>query len=210
MRCAVRSRRAFSIIELVVVLAALMVLLSLLLPAFSKAKNTVYLNQSRMQLSRYVYAMNEYVRDYGEFPRLFSENEELPSETVLILNREASKNFILALTGCELDGVTPLSDDHTYLNPEGTAYLTFSDDDFYRNSDGTIDRTRLADRFNNPNLHFIVENPTDSDVLIPKSVFGDYKTILPKVPEEGLRERVVFFTVGDHSRSLDVTSWKKN
>lgn len=204
-----RCRSAFTILELLAVIATIAVLIGLIWPNFSRVKRSMYLAQSRVQLSRYAVGMRDYFEAYGTFPRLLSPSEDLPSEQIITLNATASENLIRALSGKELDGITELSDAHAYLNPNGTNFLEFTDDDFFlKKQDKTIDRTRLADRFNNPDIYFVIESATDDDVLIPQNIFSQYKSIQKKVPEAGIREKVLFFTIGDNNRSLDAISWR--
>lgn len=204
-----RCRSAFTILELLAVITTIAVLIGLIWPNFSRVKRSMYLAQSRVQLSRYAVGMRDYFETYGTFPRLLSPSEDLPSEQIITLNATASANLIRALSGKELDGITELSDAYAYLNPNGTNFLEFTDDDFFlKKQDKTIDRTRLADRFNNPDIYFVIESATDDDVLIPQNIFSQYKSIQKKVPEAGLREKVLFFTIGDNNHSLDAISWR--
>ncbi len=205
----VRRRGAFTILELLAVIATIAILIGLIWPNFNRVKRSMHLAQSRVQLSRYAGGMRDYFNEYGALPRLLSESEELPSEKVIALDAAISANLIRALSGKELDGITALRDEHAYLNPNGTTFIEFGDDDFWvSKNDKTIDRTRLADRFNNPEIYFVIESDMDDDVLIPQNIFSSYRSIQKKVPPEGLREKVIFFTVGDNNHSLDAISWR--
>ncbi|MDR1303336.1 MAG: type II secretion system GspH family protein [Puniceicoccales bacterium] len=204
------KKYAFTTLELMVVIAAIAVLASIILPAFGKVKRSMYMNQSKIQFNRYVFALNAYYREYGCFPKIVGQDTPLALETIISLDAEKSANLIRALSAKEIDGLSPLETSSEYLNPNGIPFLEFSDDDFQKNSDGTCNRARLADRFNNTDIKLVVESDaaTDGDVLIPQSVFNAYPTIKEKVPDSGLREKVAIFTIGDGNKSLDVVSWK--
>jgi type II secretory pathway pseudopilin PulG len=200
--------RAFTTLELMVVIATIAILASLILPTFGKVKRSMYANQSKIQFSRYVFGLNAYFREYGYFPRIVSPSNALASDQVIALNAASSPNLIRALSGKETDGVSTLSSTNDYLNPNGTQFVEFSDDDFTKNADGSINRNLLADRFHNPAIYLVVEDDSDSDALMPQSVFSGHPTIKEKVPAEGLREKVAIFTVGNNDSSIDVVSWK--
>jgi type II secretory pathway pseudopilin PulG len=191
-------------------MAAIAVLASIILPAFGKVKRSMYVNQSKIQFGRYVFALNAYYREYGYFPQIAGKDTSLAPETIISLDATRSANLIRALSGKEIDGTSPLGTDSEYLNSHGISFLEFSDDDFQKNNDGTYNRTRLADRFNNTDIKLVVESDAtaDTDVVIPQSVFNGYATIKEKVPTDGLREKVAIFTIGDGDKSLDVVSWK--
>jgi type II secretory pathway pseudopilin PulG len=203
------KNRAFTTLELIVVIATIAILASLILPTFGKAKRSLYANQSKIQFSRYVFGLNAYYREYGYFPQIVTKGTPLSSETVITLDTTSSANLICALSGKDIDGVTALSSTE-YLNPNGTQFVEFSDDDFAKNTDGSINRSLLADRFNNSLIRLIVEDDADMDAVIPQTAINNttYPTIREKVPSTGLRERVAIFTVGDNNTSIDVVSWK--
>jgi type II secretory pathway pseudopilin PulG len=203
-----RKNRAFTTLELIVVIATIAILASLILPTFGKVKRSMYANQSKIQFSRYVCGLNAYYREYGYFPRIVAPGSDLDSESIITLSAAYSANLIRALSGKELDGVNALSSTNEYLNPNGTQFVEFSDDDFAKNADGTINRNLLADRFNNTSICLVVENDVDTDAVIPQSVFNSYATIKEKVPAAGLREKIAIFTVGNNDTSIDVVSWK--
>ncbi|MDR2371885.1 MAG: type II secretion system GspH family protein [Puniceicoccales bacterium] len=202
------KNRAFTTLELIVVIATIAILASLILPTFGKAKRSLYANQSKIQFSRYVFGLNAYYREYSYFPQIVASGTALASESIITLNATSSANLIRALSGKDTDGVNALSSTYEYLNPNGTQFVEFSDDDFAKNADGSINRSLLADRFNNPVINLVVEDDADTDAVIPQSVFNSYATIKERVPSTGLRERVAIFTVGDNDISIDVVSWK--
>ena len=201
---------AFTTLELIVVITTIVILASLILPTFSKVRRSIYANQSKIQFSRYVSGLIAYYREYGYFPRIVSPTSDLSFETVIVLDTTSSPNLIRALSGKELDGASALLTENTYLNPNGIQFVEFSDDDFFKNTNGTIDRSLLADRFNNKSICLVVEKDSDTDAVISQNVFSSstYPTIVEKVPSDGLREKVVIFTVGNGDTSLDVVSWK--
>jgi prepilin-type N-terminal cleavage/methylation domain-containing protein len=203
-----KEHSAFTLLELMVAIATIAILMSLIFPAWGKARRSMRMNQSKIQFNRYVLGLNSYYREYGYFPQILEEGIPLISESIISIDGTSSTHLILALSGREIDGVNPLRADHEYLNPNGVQFMEFSDDDFWKKNNEIIDRTRLADRFNNPHIKLIIESDSDPDVLIPQEVFNDYVTIKAKVPAAGLREKIAIFSVGDNDKSIDVISWK--
>jgi type II secretory pathway pseudopilin PulG len=176
------KNRAFTTLELIVVIATTAILASLILPTFGKAKRSLYANQSKIQFSRYVFGLNAYYREYGYFPQIITKGTALTSESIITLTAAPSANLIRALSGKDTDGVSALSSTYEYLNPNGTQFVEFSDDDFFKKTDGNIDRTLLADRFNNSSIYLVVENDADTDAVILQNKFNSYATIQEKVP----------------------------
>jgi type II secretory pathway pseudopilin PulG len=203
-----KKNRAFTTLELIVVIATIAILASLILPTFGKVKRSMYANQSKIQFSRYVLGLNAYYREYGYFPQIVSSGTALTADTVIELTAASSENLIRALSGKKTDGVNPLPPADEYLNPNGIQFTEFSDDDFFKKTDGSIDRTLLADRFNNRTIYLVVEDDSDEDAVIPYSAFSSYTSIQEKVSTAGLREKVAIFTVGNNDNSIDVVSWK--
>jgi len=63
-----RSRRAFTLMELLVVISIIGILASLLLPALSGAKKRAKVTQARMEMSGLVLVINQYQQDYTRLP----------------------------------------------------------------------------------------------------------------------------------------------
>ena len=64
----VTRRRAFTIVEMLVVIAIISILAALLLPALARAKITAQKRQAAMEISQIVGAIQQYDSVYGRFP----------------------------------------------------------------------------------------------------------------------------------------------
>jgi prepilin-type N-terminal cleavage/methylation domain-containing protein len=160
--------RAFSLIELLVAIVIVGVLGGMITAGITMHRNAGFIASSRIQFIQYESALKAYCREYGEMPPFIG------SEEACWLNREGNSELLIkALSGCNPDG-TPLSQrDREYLNPFGKRFYTFGDSDFFKRKDGTVDRSQIADAFNNTNICIIAESAYDNDTAISKLCLPD-------------------------------------
>ncbi|MCZ7637704.1 MAG: DUF1559 domain-containing protein [Verrucomicrobia bacterium] len=76
-----RSARAFTLIEILVVVAIIALLIAILLPALAKAREQARTVMCRSNMKQILYGMQLYVSEYGRLPATqstFYENDDLP------------------------------------------------------------------------------------------------------------------------------------
>ncbi len=162
-------------------------------------KNASLLACTRIQFLEYESALKAYCLEYGQMPHFLCSKEPI------WLHIEGNSELLIkALSGKNPDG-TPLSnEDRAFLNPLCKNFYTFSDKNFLRKKDKSIDRTQLADAFNNPKICIIVEDTMDNDVVISQSCFP--KVVQKHVPLDGLQKHIAIFTISPNEQEV-IMNW---
>ena len=161
------SSKAFTLIELLMVIAIIAVLAGILLPAIGKVRQMANIAASKSSLYQYTNAIALYKQQYSYLPTHLATSEN-PESYILDLS-ENSEEFIRTLTAKELNG-QKITDPKTLReihNRNGINFLTLSEDNYYFNEkEQKIDYSQLADKFNNPNI-IILMDKTGNDIIIP-------------------------------------------
>lgn len=193
------KKNTFNLIGILIIISIIGVFGSMIISSISLHKNARFIAKTRIQFIEYESALKAYCREYGEMPHF------LGTEELVWLNTEGNSELLIkALSGKNPDGSLLSNKDREFLNPLGKRFYTFSDQDFFKNTDGSIDRTKLADAFNNPNICVIVEDTMDNDVIIHKSCFP--KIVQDHIKEDSLDKQVAIFSVSDDHKTI-IVNW---
>lgn len=138
-----KEMSAFTLIELLMVIAIIGILAGILIPAVGAVRKQANVAASKSQLSNYVTAITLYKGEYGYLP--FSDKAS--SEKYSIKGDGA--HFTETLSGRDIDGTTV----QTGNNRRSIAFHSFSESEFwYDEAEGVVVPSRIADRFNNENI----------------------------------------------------------
>ncbi|MGJ8652262.1 MAG: type II secretion system protein [Opitutaceae bacterium] len=163
--------RAFTLIELLMVIAIIGILAGILIPTIGAVRTQANIAASKTQLSNYVTAIKMFKGEYGYFP-FKTQEYRLESN---------STEFIEALSGRGTDG----SKTTTLGNRRQIAFHSFSESEFYLDDNDEYSTSQLADRFNNVNI--VIVTDIDGDGYIkPSPARGSDIT----VPSQGIRNTV--------------------
>jgi prepilin-type N-terminal cleavage/methylation domain-containing protein len=134
-----KTGRAFTLLELMVVIAIIMILATLALPAIGRIREKAKIEQTRIVCSQVALACRDYMLQYGKWPDM----TEAPLGCGTGLNpdyyREVDDSFIHLLRGGD-NGNNPPCD--TQGNPKKTVFMEISPK--------LIVGGKLVDRWNNP------------------------------------------------------------
>ena len=138
-------RRAFTLIELLTVIAVIGILASILIPTVGAAKKAANKAKTKAQFVGWANALQNFKSTYGYYPDIFNNGQ---------LNlSNSSEDFIEALSGRDSSG--NVSNEHG--NRRAAGFYSFAEGEFQMADDGTISDTQLADAFNNPNIIIYVD-----------------------------------------------------
>lgn len=192
------SRKAFTLIELLTVIAIIGILAGILIPVVGSARKSANKAKSKVQFNQYAVALQQYKTEYGYWPPV-GGTSGLNSGQAYDISKNA--DFIKALTGKNTDGSALSTGDRTSLNRKAVAFLSISDDQLYfDDSTQKTDPTKLADAFNNPGIHIAVDHDGDGKIKAD---------VLPT--SEDVSAQVVIWTEAGSDKTQnyeDVRSWE--
>jgi hypothetical protein len=157
--------------------------------------------RTRIQFIQGESAMKAYCREFGEMLPFIATEEPF------WLNRGGNSALLIkALSGRNPDGSKLSRRDLEYLNPFGKRFYTFTDNDCFKRKDGTLDRSQVADAFNNTNICIVLESALDDDTTIPKSILT--KVIQRRIIDDLVNTQIAIFSV-DEEQGTTIATWSK-
>lgn len=179
------SKRAFTIIELLTVIAVIAILSSILIPVTGGIMRQSRIAASKAQLWQYVNAIENFKAEYNYYPTIFGTSEvNYPMEGAL-----NSINFIEALSGRDVASGNTKSVGGNYRSIQ---FHSFSDSECFVNAAGVVQQHRLADRFNNNLIRFRLD--MNGDGFVNPSTFGNRD---PQEPDNPLRTSITAWVLED-------------
>lgn len=173
---------AFTLIEVLCVIAITGILASLLLPTINMVRKSSLKTQTKARFYEYIFALESYFHEYGHYPYFFYDKEKINL-------REVGADFVKALSG--LSGYPDYEKlsghEKQKLNPKGISFYHFDREEF--NEKGLI-----VDAFGNPNIYINVDIQGDGLLKIKGKRIAAKVGIYSQKSEKGSYE--------------DIESWK--
>lgn len=170
-----RNTSAFTLIELLMVIAIIGILAGILIPTVGAVRIQANKAASKAQLSNYVTAIQLFKGEYSYYPFVTGGNDttvDLSSDSTL---------FIETLSGRNAADGTPKS---AGGNRRRIGFHSFSDSEFERDDNDDVDPSQIADRFNNPLIKIRIDG--DGTGFITPDVDGSE----PSAPSNPIRTNV--------------------
>ena len=159
-----RNTSAFTLIELLMVIAIIGILAGILIPTVGAVKKQANIAASKSQLSNYVNAIGMFKSEYKYYPD-FGVSVSDDSYTVSLSTTGKSTIFIETLSGRKTNGNTlSPADARSTGNRRMISFHSFSETEFWLNDSDVVATNQLADRFNNKNIN--IEIDADGDGFV--------------------------------------------
>ena len=150
-----RNPSAFTLIELLMVIAIIGILAGILIPTVGAVRKQANIAASKSQLSNYVTAIQLFKGEYSYYPFVTGGNDttvDLSSQSTL---------FIETLSGRDASNGKPKVEGG---NRRRIGFHSFSESEFLLKDDDTVDPTQLADRFSNTAIKVRIDGNGDGQV----------------------------------------------
>lgn len=203
-----KRRKAFTLIELLIVIAIIGLMAGLLMPTISNAMKSVRKSSSKNFMTQLASAIENYKAEYGYYPQFLTEKNR-----VNLADGSNTENLVKALTGKNIDGTSLSTADRNKYNRRMQKFFEFGNDYLVKMGDSW----KVVDAFKNPNIYVCIDTngiittgfPTVSDG-IPQDLAKDL------VKENRIRKNVILFTLkkdaskasgNDFYEAEDVFTW---
>lgn len=158
-----KNKQAFTLIELLMVIAIIGILAGILIPTVGAVRKQANVAASKSQLSNYVTAIQMFKGEYGFLP--FVDSAATDSETFALNTTGQSTEFIQTLSGREPNGsIIDTATARTTGNRKKIGFHSFSESEFYINDSDVVANNQIADRFNNTEI--FIELDADGDGFV--------------------------------------------
>jgi prepilin-type N-terminal cleavage/methylation domain-containing protein len=184
-----QRQRAFSMIELLFVMAIVAILYAIAVPIGNNIKNSSLTLKAKAQFSQYILALDAYKQEYGKYPSFIK-----PDQSVNL--KEVAEDFVKSLSGRALDGQPLPEEEAKLLNHKGICFYNFPE--------LASQEPILRDPFGNSDIYVVAK--AENAISIPKSNDAFKKEILDQIPPNGLRTHLAVYTLAK-GRCPSVQTW---
>ncbi|MGC6455391.1 MAG: type II secretion system protein [Coraliomargaritaceae bacterium] len=181
-----KNRNAFTLIELLMVIAIIGILAGILIPAVAAVRKQANIAASKAQLSNYISAIELYKSEYKFYPFLDSA-----TDTGDLRINDPEFLFVETLSGkaakSSESNESTSSAGWEGRNRRRISFYSFNESEFYNDpSTGLYSEDEVADRFNNREIFLAVDGDGDGFVQPDIATQSVRLSITAYVEEDGL------------------------
>jgi len=177
-----RNPSAFTLIELLMVIAIIGILAGILIPTVGAVRKQANIAASKSQLSNYVTAIQLFKGEYSYYPFVTAGAD------ITVDLSSQSTEFIETLSGRGASDGKPKAEGG---NRRRIGFYSFSESEFLLKDDDTVDPTQLADRFNNTAINLRIDG--NGDGFVEPSISGNKG---PTAPAKPIRTNITAWVEG--------------
>jgi prepilin-type N-terminal cleavage/methylation domain-containing protein len=207
---------AFSLIELLAVIAVISILAGILFPAVGAAKAAAFRARTRVQFSQWTAALEQFRQEYGYYPDISTDGKLATAADTL--------RFVRTLSGRNPDGAPVADAADLNGNLKRIPFCGFTAADFFDPDQpgGAADYSGnelLCDAFGNTEIGVLADR--NGDGLIKQTDDGpvaavhgatgggDFSPTATDLPSSGVRAGVLFYSAGRGVSAGDlILSWR--
>lgn len=212
-----KKNNAFTLIELLTVIAIIGILAGILIPTVGAVKTSANKARTKAQFSQWTAALTMFKQEYGFYPI---------QDQIMTSNKINPGGFIAALSARDFKGNKAKDAAQATGNKKLISFYSFSDSDIYKDlNDGSV-KELVIDAFRNSDIAIFVDYNGDgkitsadglSDSVSVKTGNGQDDALSSSgwapastdIPANGVYAPVAFFSAGKGGGSKNVVmSWK--
>ena len=203
-------RHAFTLVELLTVIAVLGILAAILVPVVGRAQDSARRARVKTQFAQWAVAIEAFRAEYGYYPN-FAASTAAPLPAACGVN-DVPGLFVQTLTGRRADGAAPDLARALVANPRRVVFLSFGADEL-----GAEANPLVRDAFGNTAIVILVDRDGDGLIPAPSPLppVLSASTGRPLVPDAaafpagGVRAGVLFYSAGAGRNTEDIVcSWR--
>src|SRR5690606_15150637 len=182
--------KAFTLIELLTVIAIIGILAGILIPTVSAVRTSANKARTKAQFSQWATALGLFKQEYGYYPTTIQTGNKIESDV-----------FIAALSGRDYKGSPAESDAKAAGNKKLVPFYSFSDSDLKKDEGGEI-QEQIVDAFGNEEIAIIMDRDGNGVIdgsdgsFVPVKGIDDTVSAAPDLPASGIRDGVVYYSAG--------------
>lgn len=194
-----KSRKAFTLVELMIVISIIGVLVGMLTPMISAANKRTKAATSKAFMSNIATSLERYKDEYGYFPNFLTQRDRTNLD-----DGNYAENLVKALTGADGDGRQLSQADRREYNRKARRFTDFTS----QNLAQVNGKWKILDSFANPNIYVCVDNDGDGFIKRGFPTANDgidadlLKEIVPN-QQSGVRAKAILFTLKKDSLKAD-------
>jgi len=202
------SKKAFTLVELLIVVGIIGVLMSLLLPAISNSQRNAQVMKSKTFLTSLQTALEQYYAEYGFFPEFLTVRERVNLE-----DGNNSEYLVKTLTGMGADGLKLSIADRRSYNRKAKNFIEFKQDNLVQRGGST--QWSIVDALGNPNIYVCVDGKNTGFIKLGLPSVADglsTNEVEEQVPNSqvGVRAKVLLFTLDKDGKKAGADYSAKN